>query len=105
SKSGDKYNTNHITINEWPLTTGIAGNNSTKINLSIYPNPVLESTTVSYQLAENAIVSARLISLTGQTITTFFNEFQSSGVQERKLMIDPSVAKGIYLVALDVNEN
>ncbi len=104
STSGDFiYTTSRVITPD--SSTSIADNDNSNIHLSVYPNPVAESTTVSYQLTENATVSARLISLSGQVVTTFFKETQTAGVQNKQLTIDPTIAKGVYLIAIDVNQN
>lgn len=83
---------------------GISENVIANINLSVFPNPVSESAHVSYELSENSTVSASLINMTGQTVATFFNkEDQSIGIQNKTLTLDPSIAKGIYFVAINVN--
>lgn len=88
-----------------PSTTiGIVENATSNLQLSAFPNPASESTTITYRLSENSEVSAKLISLTGKVVSTFFNkEQQGLGKQDRILMIDPAIAKGIYLLALEVN--
>ncbi len=103
NQSGDFiYNTSQVVT---PASANsVDDNSSSTINLSVYPNPAVESTTISYQLAENATVSARLISLNGQTVITFYTETQSVGEQKKQLVIDPFIAKGVYLLALDANE-
>ncbi|OFY82650.1 MAG: hypothetical protein A3F72_02215 [Bacteroidetes bacterium RIFCSPLOWO2_12_FULL_35_15] len=100
--SGDFWNlgTKTVTLS----AVGIAEQKATNINLSVFPNPVSESANISYELGANSTVSATLINVTGQVVTTFFNkEEQTAGKQNRKLMMEPSIAKGIYFVAINVN--
>lgn len=100
--SGDNWNKGSVVVN--PNTVGIAEHVIVNNNLSVFPNPVSESANVSYELGANSTVSATLINVTGQVVTTFFTkEEQTAGKQNRKLMMEPSIAKGIYFVAINVN--
>lgn len=71
--------------------------------ISIYPNPAVESVTLSYQLNEAADVSCSLTALNGQLITTFYSDKQMAGSHETKLMIPASVKPGLYLLSVRVN--
>jgi|GEM_PF-2240420 len=74
------------------------------MDVSIFPNPVAEVTNLKYELTENSVVSAKMISVTGNIVCTFFNnELQYPGKQDIKLIIDPTIANGIYLLLLEVN--
>lgn len=100
--SGDHWNDGSTVINE--STVGIAEQASTNLNLFVFPDPVKESTNVSYSLAENSVVSANLINLNGQVVSVFFDkEEQSAGNQNRTLLLNSSIAKGIYFIAINVN--
>lgn len=99
---GDNWNSGSVVIN--PNTVGIAEHTIVNNNLSVSPNPVSENVNISYELAANSTVSATLINVTGQVVTTFFTkEEQTAGKQNRKLVMEPSIAKGIYFVAINVN--
>lgn len=100
SQGGDFWNKGTQTIN---LTTGITEQATSNINISVFPTPVNESTNVSYVLAKNSTVSATLINVKGQVVSTFFtNEEQTAGKQNRKLIIDPSISTGIYFLSISL---
>lgn len=100
--SGDFWNLGTQTLIQ--NTTGIAEHFSSNVNLSVFPNPVNEAANVSYVLAKNSTVSATLINVTGQVVSTFFtNEEQNAGKQNRKLMIDPSISTGVYFLSININ--
>lgn len=100
--SGDNWNAGSVVVS--PNTVGIAEHLIVNNNLSVFPNPVFENTSISYELVVNATVSASLINVIGQVVTTFFDkEEQSAGKQNRKLMFNQSLAKGVYFVAINVN--
>ncbi len=95
------YTTNKLNITS---SVGVAEKAALDLNVSVFPNPVTESANVSYVLNSNSSVSAKLISINGQVVSTFFtNEQQTAGKQDKKLAIDPSLAKGNYFVVINVN--
>ncbi len=95
-----KLGTQTVTLS----AVGVAEHAIVNNNLAVFPNPVSESAKISYELEANSTVSATLINVTGQVVATFFNkEEQVAGKQNRNLTIDPSIAKGIYFVAINVN--
>lgn len=99
--TGDHWNKGSVVVSS---ATGISENSDPTINLSVFPNPVSESANIFYELASKSVVSATLINMQGQAVTTFFsNEEQTAGIQDRSLTIEPSIAKGIYFVAMNVN--
>ena len=110
--AGNATNANNLTSGDFiykasqivtPAPVGIAENATPDFSLSVYPNPTTESTTISYVLEDNSKVTTKLISLTGQVVAQFYSENETAGKHEQKLEIDPSIAKGIYLVALEAN--
>ena len=103
---GDKPGDFIYTKNVLNISTavGVAEKAALDLNVSVFPNPVTESANVSYVLNSNSSVSAKLISINGQVVSTFFtNEQQTAGKQDKKLAIDPSLAKGNYFVVINVN--
>lgn len=103
SSSGDFWNkgTQILTQN---TSSGITEQSNPNINLSVFPNPISESTTIGYVLSEKSVVSAQLFNLTGQIISTFFiNEQQNAGKQTRKLTIDQTISSGNYFLSINVN--
>lgn len=99
--TGDHWNKGSVVVSP---ATGIADNSDQTLNLSVFPNPVSELAKVCYVLTANSTVSASLVNLAGQTVTTFFSkEEQNAGIQTRSLTLEPSIAKGIYFVAVNVN--
>lgn len=76
---------------------------NSSFNLSVMPNPASESATVSYVLDQDVKVSATLFSVDGKLIANLFSEDQTKGKHEQKLVFDSSLAKGIYLLYLNVD--
>ncbi|NWF89578.1 MAG: T9SS type A sorting domain-containing protein, partial [Ignavibacteriaceae bacterium] len=73
-----------------------------------YPNPFNPSTTISYNLSADAVVSLRVYNSVGELVTELFNGTQSAGfyeVQFHSNMNNINLASGIYLVELRANQN
>lgn len=112
--AGNAANGNNLTSGDFiykasqvvtPFPLGINENVSPTYSLSVFPNPAKDEATISYVLPENAKVTAKLISITGQEVAEFYSEEQFAGKQEQKLDISQSIATGIYVVSLEVNGN
>lgn len=70
--------------------------------LLIYPNPVLESATISYTLNQNQKITMSLHDLTGRTIKTFLqSENKSEGEHTEYLYFDKGLKAGVYILKID----
>jgi hypothetical protein len=101
STSGDYVYTSSQVVT--PLTTGLSELNPASIGMSIMPNPATEYCTLNYNLSSNSKVAIELISLNGQVVKSYINQEETAGTQNHTLTFDQSVAKGIYIVSLDIN--
>lgn len=73
-----------------------------------YPNPFNPSTTISYNLSADAMVSLRVYNSIGELVTELFNGTQAAGFYELQFnsnMNGINLASGIYFVELRANEN
>jgi hypothetical protein len=69
---------------------------------NIYPHPVSTSATITYYLKNSGQVLLRVMSLTGQEVTTIVNRYQHTNTYA--LRFDASqLPNGIYLYILEVN--
>jgi hypothetical protein len=109
--AGNATNNNGNRLGDFIYTTsqmvtsasvGIFENVISTNQLNIYPNPIIETAKISYQLNNNAKVSASLVALNGAVVSVFFNEFQTPGEQTKELEIGTSIIPGVYLFVLDV---
>ncbi len=71
-------------------------------SLSVYPNPVKESTTLSFTLHEEAQTSIDVFNLQGQKVTTLLNNKLTAGNHQLTWTPDSSIPNGIYLVKYSV---
>lgn len=85
------------------VTTGIAANDNAKGNLKVYPNPVHENITIEYFIDSPAQVQVWLTSLAGNKILSLLNETQFGGNYIQNFNIGSKVAKGVYLICIDVD--
>lgn len=80
---------------------GIAETNAPAMNISIYPNPFKESTTISYALTEKVRVRIQVYDMTGKEIANIADATQTPG--EYKYNFNPAqynTGAGIYMVKI-----
>jgi len=69
-----------------------------------YPNPFNPSTSIKYQVPENARVSMIIYNMTGQKVATLMNEFQAAGyhnvVWNGTNDFGQAVASGVYFLRM-----
>ncbi|HEU4716269.1 MAG TPA: T9SS type A sorting domain-containing protein [Bacteroidia bacterium] len=98
--SGDKWNTNHIVIDEWGNAAGIAGAAANAFSMNVFPNPVNGHASVSFTNA-SALTrgTIRVTDLSGKTVSeTAVNDFgATTGIDCTNL------SNGVYFFSLIVN--
>lgn len=75
-----------------------------------YPNPFNPSTVISWQLANNSLVTLKIYDILGNEIATLVNEYQNAG--EHSIIFDASgssfkggLASGVYFYRLKAGNN
>ena len=88
-----------------PVTT--APNNglieSQELGFTVYPNPMENAATISYQLPEDARVSLVLRNAFGQTVQSMVAEMQEKGAYSQELK-KAQLNSGLYFLTLTVND-
>ncbi len=81
-------------------------NKQLKINsLQIFPNPVINDATLSYDLKSNQRISVYLTDISGKKIKTFIDdELQISGTHEQLISIPIELSDGNYFIAIKTND-
>ena len=79
--------------------SGIAEIKKNNFQLSIFPNPVSESLSVSYVLTQTSDVSFDVYNMLGAKIKTFSFEKQSAGKHETPLDFD-NLSNGVYFLKI-----
>lgn len=76
--------------------------------LTVYPNPVSSSTTISFSIDQAKKVSLRIFDLNGRLITTLANEKMQAGAHEIKWNVNSvngkSLLSGIYLLRIEAGD-
>ena len=87
---------------DWSRGTEIAEPDpATEMKLTNYPNPVINRTSIQYQLPAESKVSLKLYNTNGQLITTLFAGNNKAGSYEIDLNAS-NIAGGIYICTLSV---
>jgi hypothetical protein len=81
---------------------GVGENTTTKINAGIFPNPLTETSTLSYNLTQNAKTTVCIYNLLGEKIAVLLDEEQQAGAHNLILNKNELIKRntGIYLVEL-----
>lgn len=76
-----------------------------EINLSLYPNPVVDVLNAGYTLTEKSNVTLRLLSVVGKVVMEQLNPDQEAGKYDVSIPVSSmNVSKGIYFLEMTVNE-
>lgn len=78
------------------------GNNS--LQVSTFPNPFNELTTISYSLQNRSVVSIKLFNILGQEVTTLVSEVKNAGDHSLEVS-GASLPSGIYFIRAELNGN
>lgn len=95
-------NSNNLSVLVNATTTGSGA--TEKFDISVYPNPFVQTATVSYVLAEDSKVKAEVFDISGKLVNNLFEGNQKKG--NYTLNYDASRAgslAGIFIVKLSVN--
>jgi hypothetical protein len=65
-----------------------------------YPNPFNPTTTISYTLESDGLVTLKIYDLLGREVATLVNEAQKAGVHHRVLFNASGLATGVYVARL-----
>ncbi len=83
------------------LEVGLLEFSQTETAPLLYPNPLQQTETLKYTLAEKEQISITLIDSQGKLVTTFVeNENQAKGDHEIKLTLPPTLSPGTYFIQI-----
>jgi PKD repeat protein len=91
------------TIKIDPVITGI-DQLDVATNISVYPNPYLDKTTIAYSLNKKSSVSLEVYSVFGQKLETLINKEQAAG--EYKLSFsakEKGYSEGVYFIKITID--
>jgi len=81
-------------------TVGITEANQSFNNLTLYPNPTNENTTLNYQLTNSSLVNIGVYSVDGRCVLKTFNGEQNAGTHTMNLNVE-NLQPGIYLIRVE----
>lgn len=101
--SGDNTYTSSIVLA--PSTTSINEIPGIVSELNVYPNPVSDYLSVSFQVHVSESVSIELVDINGREIEVFRRELQSPGIIKKSIDIkDKNIKSGIYFMKVWVGD-
>ncbi|MES2397510.1 MAG: choice-of-anchor V domain-containing protein [Bacteroidota bacterium] len=101
--SGDNTYTSSIVLT--PATTSIEEISGVLTELNVYPNPVSDYLSVSFQMHISEPVSIELVDINGRTIEVFKQESVSPGIIKKSIDIkDKNIKPGIYFMKVCVGD-
>ncbi len=78
---------------------------SLSASMEVYPNPVKDNSTITYDVLSAGKVNVSVYSLTGELVQVLVNEEQGTGEKQINWNVAGDVAEGIYLLKLTNGEN
>jgi len=104
TSGGDHVYATNIAIT--PLTDGIETAENAASLVNVYPNPINEEMTISYNLTESQNVSANIYDTSGRLVEKLFEGMQSIGNQTNTYQINRNLYEntGMYVLQI-VGEN
>jgi hypothetical protein len=96
-----------IVLDELTLTDSVGTSalnviNSTKSNLSFYPNPANNTSNVMYTLPTSGHLKLSVINTLGQEVDCLYNGYQNAGSYQSEINV-ADLPNGIYLGSLELN--
>lgn len=84
-------------------TVGISNQLAENINLSIYPNPIKETTQIQFNLTEQTNTNITLVDVLGRDVLVLTNQKLEQGDHQFTLKRSQFNSAGIYLVKIKLN--
>ena len=103
--AGDKWNTNHVAISEWPMNTAVASIEQNIFDMNIYPNPANNYASLDYTVTASATVNVALYDISGKKISDVFCEYQNSGQHHQLIdLAAMSLNSGVYFILMKTGD-
>lgn len=111
TNSGDRirlkaYSATSSSFGAFTVATGIQNVDAlVDGKIAIFPNPVSDNLSLSFNLTDNQTVKAAIYNLNGQLVKPLMDEELSWGEHDRNFNVAGSMSTGIYLVKFTVGSN
>ncbi|MES2778264.1 MAG: M43 family zinc metalloprotease [Bacteroidota bacterium] len=97
---------NNVYVDDFKLTNWVAGleeNAKQAIDFKVFPNPMTESSTLTFELQQTDNVTIALYDLAGKEISLLANQIFSTGKQELTLSSN-ALKPGMYIIRFESND-
>jgi photosystem II stability/assembly factor-like uncharacterized protein len=85
--------------------TGISNNLADALNLSVYPSPFSESSTISYTLRKSSKMKVEVYNVVGEKIGVLLDETQTAGTHKLEMKAaDVNYVSGLYYLRISVDD-
>lgn len=95
--SGGVDNNNFVSLARLEIDN-LSTDNFLKESISVYPNPVINSLNLDFNLSQNEVLNINLFDVNGRKITNLLNEKNFQGNNSLKLELPETLSKGIYFL-------
>lgn len=99
--SADKWNTNHLTITEQSIATGITEAATNSLNVSVFPNPATNYVQLQMNNAENGVYELNVFDVNGKKVAS--HNVEVSGGELLTTLNSAAWVPGMYLVQVSKN--
>ncbi len=93
------YNSSQA-VTEFVAPSGIESTNASMNTIQIFPNPVSDMFSLSYQLQNAGDVNCGIYSLNGQLLQTIVQDFRPAGEQQETVTLDSQLSAGVYVLQI-----
>lgn len=102
--SGDKIYTSILTVSE-AITTDIKETSTENNSVSIFPNPIYSSFSVSYTTEEISKIRIELIDISGKVISKLLETNRSKGSFTENFELEAGLPSGIYFIKTSIGNS
>ncbi|MDD3878363.1 MAG: T9SS type A sorting domain-containing protein, partial [Bacteroidales bacterium] len=100
---GSTYQNFSITVDKLRMITGqIETEDETTTEMDVYPNPMHESSLISFNLPEATKVNIGLYNIEGQLVKVIASDNYDSGIQHLNFSVN-GINNGVYFIKLDTD--
>ncbi|HEY0030098.1 MAG TPA: T9SS type A sorting domain-containing protein [Bacteroidia bacterium] len=83
---------------------GLADNEGNNLNVIVYPNPVIDNTTLHYSLPSKMQVKISIADVVGRRMAIVADEMQNSGTYQKQIAVSElGLTQGIYFLILETD--
>jgi hypothetical protein len=100
--AADKWNTNHLIVNEWPVAN-LVGALPYSIHINAFPNPVSNTLNLQFEDAQGGSYSVHVFNITGKCVAN--ENIEVSAASQNTIINTINWTPGTYQVAIEKEGN